>query len=80
MLETRFGTFEFVILKLFRVSDFVLWILCWFRLVAWTETFRFNRGRLNQQKDAKRNKWNLAIPRLHEDKFRVFRGQNKIPW
>jgi len=80
MLETRFGTFEFVILKLFRVSDFVLWILCWFRLVAWTETFRFNRDRLNQQKDAKRNKWNLAIPRLHEDKFRVFRGQNKTPW
>ena len=39
-LETRFGTFEFVILKLFRVSDFVLWILCWFRLVAWTETPR----------------------------------------
>jgi hypothetical protein len=30
-------------------------------------------------KDEKRNDWNLAVPRLHEDKFRVFRGQNEIP-
>ena len=53
------NTIEFAILFWYYFPNFVCTlssykaekcVLCWFWLVAWTETFRFNRGRLNQQK------------------------------